>query len=674
MKRILKIVGFLIGIWGLYRLNRRMSRRYIPLGIEVPYSALGFECHPLPPAKQTKFKFRYAIATASIIILAVIGFFWQSHINIDFLQTSVFDTDDIIFDGTITPIDKVPNWPKLTSAEYSYAYAQIPSTKLVTMPPYDPASILRGKNASASDTDRIAYLTYSVPYMGTYRMDGRENTGSHLAVDLKTPLGTPVRSIANGRVIKVDYAASGYGHHICIAHGKVPVDDSGNTERLISCYAHLSETSVSEGQKVTKGTQIGKVGNSGMTTGYHLHFQVETEDAPFHPYWPYDMSDVTASGYSAYSDGINYGIGKAKAVKYTVNPFTFIAANTNYKDIPAVVTTPQTDDTDTVVVEDDTTTPVAYKPANTPSDTSETAYTGDPSGTEQTPSQTVTDSTSYHGSAPSSTYDSDTAIAFEEKRTFIPSSPVYLKVYLNDENLIASNGIELSSTLRNLASVQPTYLTANDFNNGIAEIKVNTGSNATFKVIATGDFGEIRSKSLRAQVFTDVAYSDLYGEAISYLKENNIINGYPDGSFKPQGTLNRAEAVKILLNGNNISVGKNQNQFSDVEEEQWYTDYVTTAAKRGIVSGYSDTGEFKPARTISRAEFLKVAIKTAGFDPSFPEIKPYPDTEVTDWFAPFVNFSKEHELLTAKRGGYIVPHDPITREEAANIIYKLSQL
>ena len=100
---------------------------------------------------------------------------------------------------------------------------------------------------------------------------------------------------------------------------------------------------------------------------------------------------------------------------------------------------------------------------------------------------------------------------------------------------------------------------------------------------------------------------------------------------------------------------------------------MSTAADWGIVKGYAD-GKFRPGNTISRAEFLKVAILTAGFTPSDIIRTPYQDVPLEAWFAKYFQFCKEHELLRLKKGGFIVPNTPITRSEAADVIYRLERM
>jgi hypothetical protein len=85
----------------------------------------------------------------------------------------------------------------------------------------------------------------------------------HLGIDLAAPIGTPVYAPADGIVISSDWSSSGYGQMITIDHG------FGLTTR----YAHLSESLVESGQAVVRGELIAKVGNSGRSTGPHLHFE-----------------------------------------------------------------------------------------------------------------------------------------------------------------------------------------------------------------------------------------------------------------------------------------------------------------------------------------------------------------------------------------------------------------
>ena len=94
----------------------------------------------------------------------------------------------------------------------------------------------------------------------------------HTGIDYALYLGTPVLAAMDGRVIRVSHLATGYGIHVLLEH------DGG----LQTVYAHLSSVSVSIGALVSEGQEIGRSGNTGNSTGAHLHFEfgkaVDPED------------------------------------------------------------------------------------------------------------------------------------------------------------------------------------------------------------------------------------------------------------------------------------------------------------------------------------------------------------------------------------------------------------
>ncbi|MDQ3719881.1 MAG: peptidoglycan DD-metalloendopeptidase family protein [Actinomycetota bacterium] len=94
----------------------------------------------------------------------------------------------------------------------------------------------------------------------------------HAGVDIAAPIGTPIRAADSGRVA-IAGPTGGYGNYTCIQHG-------GN---LSTCYAHQSRIGVSVGASVRQGQVIGAVGNTGNSTGPHLHFEVRVGGSPVDP-------------------------------------------------------------------------------------------------------------------------------------------------------------------------------------------------------------------------------------------------------------------------------------------------------------------------------------------------------------------------------------------------------
>lgn len=107
----------------------------------------------------------------------------------------------------------------------------------------------------------IGYTNISSPYGPRVDPITGEQGVFHDGVDIPAPRGTPVVAIQDGEVVEVTSSSSGYGHFIRLKH------DGG----IQSFYGHLSKMGVKRGQRVLRGEMIGLVGNTGKSTGPHLH-------------------------------------------------------------------------------------------------------------------------------------------------------------------------------------------------------------------------------------------------------------------------------------------------------------------------------------------------------------------------------------------------------------------
>jgi len=126
-----------------------------------------------------------------------------------------------------------------------------------------------------------------------------------------------------------------------------------------------------------------------------------------------------------------------------------------------------------------------------------------------------------------------------------------------------------------------------------------------------------------AATFSDTA--DLSKDAqssITKLNALNIINGYPDGTFKPANNITRAEFAKIacIAGGMGSSAEMLQSspsKFADVAAGQWYTGYVNLANSQGWVKGFPD-GTFRPNNQITYAEVITVLVRLLGYNDNLP--------------------------------------------------------
>jgi hypothetical protein len=92
----------------------------------------------------------------------------------------------------------------------------------------------------------------------------------HNGIDFACPTGTRILAVAPGQVTQVRTDGTGYGHHVRVAH-------TAFGKRFEAIYAHFSQNMVEPGQTVEVGTVLGLSGNTGNSTGPHLHFEIRPE-------------------------------------------------------------------------------------------------------------------------------------------------------------------------------------------------------------------------------------------------------------------------------------------------------------------------------------------------------------------------------------------------------------
>lgn len=187
--------------------------------------------------------------------------------------------------------------------------------------------------------------------------------------------------------------------------------------------------------------------------------------------------------------------------------------------------------------------------------------------------------------------------------------------------------------------------------------------------------------SVEAAAFFDTK-STPYATAYDYLSSAQIISGYSDGSAKPYATLNRAEALKVVMGMRSEDRALTERVakllpplplFSDVDQKSWYAAYVEAAFERQIVTGYPD-GSFKPARSVSVEEAITLLLRTYGDKGTAgaATLSPYIENRDGQWFTPYVNAVTEKNLVMHQ--GKLVLGAPITRGQFFDIAYRLHSM
>ncbi len=157
--------------------------------------------------------------------------------------------------------------------------------------------------------------------------------------------------------------------------------------------------------------------------------------------------------------------------------------------------------------------------------------------------------------------------------------------------------------------------------------------------------------------FPDVTDSFWGFGHVEALFNEKLIIGYPDGTFGPNRSITRAEAAQIFFRLLNLQPKYSDTPtFSDMDSSHWAYGAVEAIAEREIILGYPD-GTFKPDKPITRAEFVTIACKTLGRGPFEDGIieNPYPDLESSHWAFSFImEASIPHIVLNPLRQDFLI--------------------
>lgn len=180
-----------------------------------------------------------------------------------------------------------------------------------------------------------------------------------------------------------------------------------------------------------------------------------------------------------------------------------------------------------------------------------------------------------------------------------------------------------------------------------------------------------------AASFVDVQ-STPYDIAYQYLSGRGVVQGYADGTGRPNQYLNRAEAIKVITQANTSlqkqvqSYQKNMPPlplFADMRQDYWYAPHVEAGFAAGVVKGYPD-GTFRGNRLLTVEEAVTLLVRSNGgaANATTAELSSYIANQSNAWFTPYINEAIARNLIMPQqtlRLGY-----PITRGQFFDMVYR----
>ena len=150
------------------------------------------------------------------------------------------------------------------------------------------------------------------------------------------------------------------------------------------------------------------------------------------------------------------------------------------------------------------------------------------------------------------------------------------------------------------------------------------------------------------------------------------IVGYEDGTIRPQNNITRAEVAtiffRLLTDNARERYWSTTNDFSDIAAESWYNNAISTLSNMGIINGYED-GTFKPNAPITRAEFTAIATRFFDYEAEYDGA--FNDVSARAWYADYVQAAVDMGLVDGYPDGGFHPDAYITRAEACTIVNRV---
>lgn len=170
------------------------------------------------------------------------------------------------------------------------------------------------------------------------------------------------------------------------------------------------------------------------------------------------------------------------------------------------------------------------------------------------------------------------------------------------------------------------------------------------------------------------AFSDTSGHwaetVINSWSNRGVISGDGDGNFRPNDSITRAEFAKIIATANKYTEQKALD-FSDVSTDDWYYDALSKSVTAGIINGYTD-GTFRPDNKISREEAAAIIARAYDLGNDLTDISFTDQNQIADWSLNYIKILYNQNIIAGYPDGSFMPQAPITRAETVQMLDRVN--
>lgn len=247
--------------------------------------------------------------------------------------------------------------------------------------------------------------------------------------------------------------------------------------------------------------------------------------------------------------------------------------------------------------------------------------------------------------------------------TVEPNASVQLKVNVtgqNNEPLVYNNDQLQWSVDGDIGAIFSSGVFKSNGKAGKATVTATLGTKSVTK--------EIEVKSVVKPLFTDISVNSRYKTEITYLVENKLIGGYPDGTFKPDLALTRGQAAVLLTRALNLPTTTVANpNFSDVSTSSTYYGAIAAIVEAGIMGGTGD-GKFQPGAPLTRGQMSKILV--VAYDLTGTTNKKFKDVSSKHWAYEFVHTLAANGITTGYEDNTFKPGVEVSRMHFSLFLYR----
>ena len=203
--------------------------------------------------------------------------------------------------------------------------------------------------------------------------------------------------------------------------------------------------------------------------------------------------------------------------------------------------------------------------------------------------------------------------------------------------------------------------------------------NQKLKVIVTAIISFVMV-TLGTLSFAATTFSDIEGHwaknVVIEMAEKGVLNGFEDGTFKPNDSVTREQFAKILVETLKIAGNTTNIKFVDIEEDRWSKDYIYRASR--YLTGYENNGKyfFRPTEASVREDVAVAVVQAEGLQtekPDYTLLNQFSDSgEISEGIKKYVAIAVKNEIMRGK-DGYFDPQGNLTRAEVSQLMYNVFQ-